>query len=838
MHRLRQTIWAERALIVLFLASLAGTLNLIVTVHRKAVVEREPTRPDAPAVEAVASASPLKTTPISLPSPTQSTPPLLTSQPKALAPETLPRPSPEDPTKQALAVLASATARELAEADQAEHRASALETARLAAESESKKWRRREMLVKQQVAALDEQARKIDRQIDDLAAERDVLAQERDGLKAAVANTRQGNGSYAVLPYKGENGSWRRPIVLECSNGTVTLLPKGPTFSLLDLSSMINPRSSPVILAIARELLRVQMSDSPDGAPVVPYFVFLVRPDGIRAYYELRARLERLGIAFGYELIEQNLKVDVPDFDNVATWDGTIPLEEPLLEAPGTGGLGPAERGEGLAWPSSGSGAKANQAEQQGQPATSAEGERDGQGGGGAADEFVWPARPGSRQSGGSAATGGTGAKSGGIGRGQGRDSGPISPEVAGTEGGVAGGVPRRSGSGLGSRPGTRADLSLERWPFPYPPPGAEVTGEGDGTGAGPGAGGGAQGPLDQGGAGGLGAGRGASGMGSPAAGRTRGQGVALLPDLEPAADEAGQSGQEGSGGRHLGPDAGAAARGGVNGLADLRNLARGEVTVSSSRKAGLGSSLTGNEASAPELLPEPLSQGVGSTSSTNDADRAAGRANDPSASGGRPGSSSGSKAVTALDSLLGDRGVASNSGLSSSSTAGTSLGSMMGGSPTSSASSSPSGMSGLSLGADTSTSTAKPNGTPDVPVFKSRIHDGPTKSIEVPFEIVVVCESDGLVIHPGGYTITGALLESQRKDSILVRELLAVANQRAAADPTIRPQPRVKFLVESGGSPMFWAARKQILFSGLGWPMSLQVTGTQDPHVLGQVGW
>ena len=121
---------------------------------------------------------------------------------------------------------------------------------------------------------------------------------------------------------------------------------------------------------------------------------------------------------------------------------------------------------------------------------------------------------------------------------------------------------------------------------------------------------------------------------------------------------------------------------------------------------------------------------------------------------------------------------------------------------------------------------------------FKSRIHDGPTKTIEVPFEIVVVCEGDGLVIHPGGYRISGPLLESQRKDSILVRELLAVANQRAAADPTIRPLPRVKFLVESGGSPMFWAARKQILFSGLGWPMSLQVTGTQDPHVLGQVGW
>ena len=93
-------------------------------------------------------------------------------------------------------------------------------------------------------------------------------------------------------------------------------------------------------------------------------------------------------------------------------------------------------------------------------------------------------------------------------------------------------------------------------------------------------------------------------------------------------------------------------------------------------------------------------------------------------------------------------------------------------------------------------------------------------------------------MIHPGGYRITGAVLEGRRKDDILVNELTAVAQQRAAADPTIRPQPRVKFLVESGGSPTFWAARKQILFSGLGWPMSLQVTGTQDPLLLGRETW
>ena len=331
MRQPRGTIWTERALMVLFLATLAGALNLVMAVHRRTAAARRveetvssPLVQVDPATENVPSSDstpPSNSIPTNIPAPSPPVPPSL---------------PPEDPTKKALAELAAASAQEMEAARQADHRTESLEKARLNAIADSQRWRRREMLVKQQVSALADRAKKIDQQIDSLAAERDALAQERDALKAAVASNQRSKGSYAVLPYKGPNGSWRRPIVLECSNGTVTLRPKGPTFTMLDLSGMINPRSSPVILAMARELLRVQMSESPDGSPVVPYFVFLVRPDGIRPYYEIRARLEPLGIAFGYELIDQNLKVDVPDFDNLATWDGTIPLEEPLMPAPAT----------------------------------------------------------------------------------------------------------------------------------------------------------------------------------------------------------------------------------------------------------------------------------------------------------------------------------------------------------------------------------------------------------------------------------------------------------------------------------------------------------------------
>ena len=40
MRQPRSTIWTERALMVLFLASLAGALNLVMAVHRRAAATR------------------------------------------------------------------------------------------------------------------------------------------------------------------------------------------------------------------------------------------------------------------------------------------------------------------------------------------------------------------------------------------------------------------------------------------------------------------------------------------------------------------------------------------------------------------------------------------------------------------------------------------------------------------------------------------------------------------------------------------------------------------------------------------------------------------------------
>ena len=50
------------------------------------------------------------------------------------------------------------------------------------------------------------------------------------GTGAALIKAGRRSG-YAVLPYKGPNGTWQRPIVLECQGGTVKLQRQGRTLA-------------------------------------------------------------------------------------------------------------------------------------------------------------------------------------------------------------------------------------------------------------------------------------------------------------------------------------------------------------------------------------------------------------------------------------------------------------------------------------------------------------------------------------------------------------------------------------------------------------------------------
>jgi hypothetical protein len=298
MTRPRWRIGAELLPVCLVLICLAGSMWLITAAYRHASARRQ--------------SEPLLS---------------LVVQPPPIAPKPAPAPSQpptpvEDPTPKILTRLASGTAEQTEAAAAADRRVESLDRARQVARAESDQWKRREMLIRDQISSLENRAQQIEAESEMIALERDVLARQREEKVDRQAKARErAKSSFAVLPYKGSNGSWQRPIPIECHNGTVTLQPNGPSYSLAELRMMLYYRSNPFIAAIAHELMRTQQASSPDGAPSVPYFLFVVRPDGIKAYHDARAVLEPLGIAFGYELVEEEQSIDYPDLDDLAEWE-------------------------------------------------------------------------------------------------------------------------------------------------------------------------------------------------------------------------------------------------------------------------------------------------------------------------------------------------------------------------------------------------------------------------------------------------------------------------------------------------------------------------------------
>ncbi|MDG3003421.1 hypothetical protein [Paludisphaera mucosa] len=809
-------------MVALIVASLGGTLHLVVVIHRRSLSAARL----AKALE-VAARPVVETAPAPAPEPPKVVAATLKAVEKPKPPP--PQAPAEDPTPKALAQLNEAAAHEAEEARRLDREVGSLEQARLAASAEAEKWRRREMLVKQQVALLDRQAQKIARDVDAYAAQRDVLARERDALKAAVANA-PGEGSYAVLPYQGENGTWKRPIVIECNAGSVTIRPDGPTFSLLDLSGLINPRSSPVVVAIARELLKIQTSASPDGSPVTPYFVFLVRPDGIRAYYEARARLEPLGIAFGYELVEKDLKIHVPNFDDVDTWDGSpsIGVKPSGLVGAGAGPTGggndkpggsPLASG-GLSWPGSGTspgqggndrgGVLAGAFDlRRGQGA--GDGGGDGVGGeGGSPDEFVWPSgRPGAgpagspEHGGGSAGGGGRGRAALGSASGGRGSLNPGRRPGSGT--GSGGSAPNGDGAALGSvldrlpdfeRSGGGADTG----DVIGAKPGANELGEGAGTGNLLGDASGGRRPIRS---------TDATG-GSPISGGT-------VPGRSWKSDGTGRRSTGGAGSLPT----------------DLQPAPLAAAPATGAGGAG-GLMWGGSGGDAPT---GPRTPQEASVSGVNDASAAGGAETRATGDGpaGKPTGAKGivpsSPAAIAAAKAAARLGIGSSSSSSASTTNGAaSPGLMLGADPDAGSHGGGSGSGG-----------AAPKSPSDKVEMEPLIKDPDKKrptAIEVPFEIVLACGADGVTIQPGGYRITSQALKDRKGEDLLVRNLEAVALKRAEVDPLIRPRPRVKFLVEDDGAPNFWEARRQVLFSGLNWPMTLQVAGVQNPRPLERGTW
>ena len=829
MRRPRSGIGAELAPLVLILACLAGSLALIVLVHRRAT-----TRPTSRLAVAVAL-------------PPAQEPPGPVAEPVPDDPEPPPVPAPEDPTPRVLAKLTAAEADQLLEASKADRKAAALEVARKAALAESERWRRRESLVRLQLDTLDSKVRKLENHVDEMALERDALEKELDARKAMAAQNRSRPGQ-AILPHRGQNGTWRRPIVVECTNGMAILRPQGIGFGLLELASGFGPASNPFVATVAREALRIQGNKSPDGQMVIPYIFFLVRPDGIRAYYEARGRLEPLGITFGYELADQDWEVDFPDLDDVKTWDGSAPGRpdglDPLAQSPPRApGSSPAEDEDFPAWGSRRGGRSA--------------GGDDAQGG-----EFAWPPRSRAIGNGGGRANLGHLAGSSGSGTGLGggtpTDNRPAGPSGMSDLGDPLAGVPTGGPAGVARSPGGPGRL-------PAGLPGTRGTGTGSGTGLGAGLsalppgsaprelslGGRPIKPLDFGnldppvGASPYSSAGGTIKAPTRPGGQGQGQGS---PASQPPPAPAGAQDLDGP------PPALPPSTADAPSVAEApatppRNPAQDDPANTFVWPAKLAAGPAGRPGTRPgqpsggdpdpgENSPpvrhvgpfsRPLAMGIDSlassspSASSNPPDDA-----DPSQPDGSSNAGTGNPSQSRAGALGG-----SSKGQGQGGAPSNTRGIGQGGTPNSQP---PPGTVGVGMPGMPPSGSPPSSPPPGATRAPSMPEPSPTAIVDRRFEVVVVCSPRGVIVQPGAYRVTADALKD--RDGLFKKQVVALVKARRSADPKTIVEPKVRFLVQPGGDKTYWAARSQFLLSGLDWPVSTQVADPDHPTLLPSESW
>ena len=123
-----------------------------------------------------------------------------------------------------------------------------------------------------------------------------------------------GKHSYAIVPYRGPNGTYRKPIYIECRKEAIILHPEGIRFKRSDFlanSWAGNPLAA--ALRATREHVNAQAAKAGAAEPPDPYPMILVRPDGINQYSLVRAAITSWDASFGYEFIDSDWKLDFPE---------------------------------------------------------------------------------------------------------------------------------------------------------------------------------------------------------------------------------------------------------------------------------------------------------------------------------------------------------------------------------------------------------------------------------------------------------------------------------------------------------------------------------------------
>ncbi|MEX0643396.1 MAG: hypothetical protein WD468_11875 [Pirellulales bacterium] len=140
-----------------------------------------------------------------------------------------------------------------------------------------------------------------------------LIASTREAIASLQDENKTKKRSFSIIPYDGPNGTSRRPIYIECRKNEVVLQPEGIHLTAEDFRPPLgagNPLAA--ALRAASEFIIRQEGGTSSSRETQPYPLILVRPEGILAYYRVRQAIESWDAEFGYELIDNDWKLEYP----------------------------------------------------------------------------------------------------------------------------------------------------------------------------------------------------------------------------------------------------------------------------------------------------------------------------------------------------------------------------------------------------------------------------------------------------------------------------------------------------------------------------------------------
>ena len=145
---------------------------------------------------------------------------------------------------------------------------------------------------------------------DEIAQLQQEIFTARTELDQVRAETQKHEKSYAIIPYQGEHGSYRRPVYLECVAEGVIIQPEGILISQAELdgpSGVGNPLNA--CLRTIREFYAKHTLDDQES----PYPLLIVRAEGVMAFGKARRAMADWKDEYGFELVSDDLPLAFPN---------------------------------------------------------------------------------------------------------------------------------------------------------------------------------------------------------------------------------------------------------------------------------------------------------------------------------------------------------------------------------------------------------------------------------------------------------------------------------------------------------------------------------------------